>query len=231
MDAVRLSVQNGGTQLNRHRTLNFGTGLAATESSANKRIDVTLAGHDHSGDAGDGGTFDAANLTSGAATDGQVLTADGAGAAAWEGLPALADHDHTGDAGDGGILASYGRPVFLTSPLTSTSWDGDAHSTEGATLIDLSAVFGTPANVRAVLAFVEANDSGSAAATNIYVGLGPSSTNPNALVLRLGGFPNDVKHAMSAVVPCDANGDIYYIVSASGGGTMDVWLRVWGYWL
>ncbi|NLF03312.1 MAG: hypothetical protein GX601_20300, partial [Anaerolineales bacterium] len=45
---------------------------------------TTLADHDHSGDAGDGGTFDAANLTSGAATDGQVLTADGAGNAAWE---------------------------------------------------------------------------------------------------------------------------------------------------
>lgn len=43
-----------------------------------------LADHDHSGDAGDGGTFDAANLTSGAATDGQVLTADGSGGAAWE---------------------------------------------------------------------------------------------------------------------------------------------------
>lgn len=40
--------------------------------------------HDHSGDAGDGGTFDAANLTSGAATDGYVLTADGSGGAAWE---------------------------------------------------------------------------------------------------------------------------------------------------
>jgi len=44
----------------------------------------SLADHDHSGDAGDGGTFDAANLTSGAATDGQVLTADGLGGAAWE---------------------------------------------------------------------------------------------------------------------------------------------------
>lgn len=43
-----------------------------------------LADHDHSGDAGDGGTFDAANLTSGAATDGQVLTADGIGGTAWE---------------------------------------------------------------------------------------------------------------------------------------------------
>mgnify|MGYP001287929233 CR=1 FL=1 len=45
---------------------------------------VAPVDHDHSGDAGDGGTFDAANLTSGAATDGQVLTADGAGGAAWE---------------------------------------------------------------------------------------------------------------------------------------------------
>ena len=44
----------------------------------------TPVDHDHSGDAGDGGTFDAANLTSGAATDGQVLTADGAAGAAWE---------------------------------------------------------------------------------------------------------------------------------------------------
>jgi hypothetical protein len=45
---------------------------------------ATLGDHDHSGDAGDGGTFDAANLTSGAADDGHVLTADGAGGAAWE---------------------------------------------------------------------------------------------------------------------------------------------------
>lgn len=39
--------------------------------------------HDHSGDAGDGGQFDAANLTSGTALSGHVLTADGAGDAFW----------------------------------------------------------------------------------------------------------------------------------------------------
>jgi len=48
-----------------------------------------LADHDHSGHAGDGGTFDAANLTSGASTDGQVLTSDGAGGAAWETPPTV----------------------------------------------------------------------------------------------------------------------------------------------
>jgi hypothetical protein len=43
-----------------------------------------IANHDHSGDAGDGGTFDAANLTSGAANDNYVLTADGSGGVTWE---------------------------------------------------------------------------------------------------------------------------------------------------
>lgn len=43
-----------------------------------------LGDHDHSGDVGDGGQFDVANLTSGAATDGQVPMADGLGGVAWE---------------------------------------------------------------------------------------------------------------------------------------------------
>ena len=33
------------------------------------------------------------------------------------------------------------------------------------------------------------------------------------------------------VVPCDANGDVYYQIVASGTGTMDVHLQIWGYWL
>jgi hypothetical protein len=49
--------------------------------------DATLIDHDHVGVAGDGGAFDAANLLSGSATDGWVLTADGAGSAAWEAAP------------------------------------------------------------------------------------------------------------------------------------------------
>jgi hypothetical protein len=60
--------------------------------------------HDHSGDSGDGGTFDAANLTSGSATDGQVLTADGAGGAAWE--------DASGGGGEkASDLTTYMEPV------------------------------------------------------------------------------------------------------------------------
>jgi len=67
-----------------------------------------LANHDHSGDAGDGGTFDAANLTAGASTDGQVLTSDGAGGAAWE------------DPSAGGtIIGTFSIPFALYGILTA----------------------------------------------------------------------------------------------------------------
>lgn len=70
----------------------------------------TVNNHDHSGDSGDGGTFDAANLNSGASTDGQVLTSDGAGGAAWENPPA-------GGAVDAGDV-TY-------TPAVATDWDSD----------------------------------------------------------------------------------------------------------
>jgi len=72
---------------------NFAGELSAADDTVQKALDTLddhthpTADHDHSGDAGDGNTFDAANLTSGEATDGQVLTADGSGGAAWEDAP------------------------------------------------------------------------------------------------------------------------------------------------
>lgn len=73
----------------------------------------TPVDHDHSGDAGDGGTFDAANLTSGAAGDGTVLTADGAGGAAWEAATATdADAIHDNVAGE---IAAITEKISLVS--------------------------------------------------------------------------------------------------------------------
>lgn len=48
---------------------------------------------------------------------------------------------------------------FLTTPLTSTSWDGDARSTTAKTKIDLSAVFGVPAGAKGILVRLVARDS------------------------------------------------------------------------
>lgn len=80
---------------------------------------VTLANHDHSGDAGDGGTFDAANLTSGASTDGQVLTSDGVGGSAWEdatggnGVPVLLEYseaDISNPPTENELISAFGSP-------------------------------------------------------------------------------------------------------------------------
>lgn len=118
----------------------------------------------------------------------------------------------------------------LTTPLTSTSWDGDSFSTTAKTVIDLSAAFGVSAGIKAVLLKVSANDSDSAN-TNCFIGLAPNSTAGSySLVCKPYGTPNDgVVHA-SGIVPCDANGDIYYQVVASGAGTLDVTIQIWGYW-
>ena len=124
-----------------------------------------------------------------------------------------------------------GRPVFLTTPLTSTAWDGDAYSTTSKTKIDLSSVFSVPAGVKAVLVQLIARDSGSAASTNIFFGISPNNTDASNPVMAVGrGLPNDTLVYVSGVCPCDANGDIYYQIVASGSGTMDCWIRIWGYW-
>lgn len=122
--------------------------------------------------------------------------------------------------------------VPLTTPLTSTSWDGDSFSTTGKTLIDLSAVFGIPAGVKAVLAGVSLRDSGSAGSSSgCYLILSPNSTSYSGVYTYCAGLANDAWTHHNITVPCDANGDVYYQINASGSATMDVYLEIWGYWL
>lgn len=125
----------------------------------------------------------------------------------------------------------YGM-VVLAAPLTSTAWDGDSFSSVGKTLIDLSAVFGVPAGVKAVLVRVIARDSGSASSTSgLGIMLSPNNTASNGpLHLRIDSLPNDMYgESGGVVIPCDANGDIYYQTYASGANTLDVVLQIWGY--
>jgi hypothetical protein len=121
---------------------------------------------------------------------------------------------------------------YLQAPLTSTSWDGDGYSTTAKTLIDLSAVFGVPARVRAVLVRLLCRDSGSAAGGNIYLLLAPNNTSGSAAVdVWPSGKTNDSWETNTGVCPCDTNGDLYYQSSASGSGTLDVIIQIWGYLL
>ena len=125
-----------------------------------------------------------------------------------------------------------GKFIALTTPLTSTRWDGDSFSTTGKTLIDLSAVFGIPAGVKAVLAGVSLRDSGSAGSSSgCYLILSPNSTSYSGVYTYCAGLANDAWTHHNITVPCDANGDVYYQINASGSATMDVYLEIWGYWL
>ena len=132
------------------------------------------------------------------------------------------------------LLESGDMPGAIFLPLanriTSTSWDGDSYSTTAKTLIDLSAVFATvPAGIKAVLLKVAVNDSGSAAGFCTII-LAPHNTADVGLQVSCSGLTNDAQATGCLVVPCDANGDIYYQIYASGASTMDVILEVWGYW-
>ena len=121
--------------------------------------------------------------------------------------------------------------TYLTTPLTSTDWDGDAKSDEGPTKLDMSAVFtGYPdMAVKAVLLRVAARDSASIGTPGLYFSVGPSATYYYALQANPPGA--DVLASNTGLCPCDANGDIYFKINASGSGTCDCWLEVWGYWV
>ena len=111
---------------------------------------------------------------------------------------------------------------FLTTPLTSTSWDGDNKGTGDRAIVDLSAVFSVPAGVKAVMISIQTTGD----AANDYIRFGPNSGNSFALTCRT-QVNSQIMHA-SGIVPCDANGDVYCYTS---GTVESVYVWIWGYWL
>ena len=124
------------------------------------------------------------------------------------------------------------QPQFypLSTPLTSTSWDGDAYSSNAtATLIDLSAAFGVPAGIKAIAVRVAARDSAAFGTGGLYFNIGPRTDFAYALTCYpLGG---DIWNTTCGVCPCNSDGDIYYRINASGTSTLDAILQITGYWL
>ena len=203
--------------------------IVDTSANASKKItrENLIAGHDHDSDylgisakAADSDKLDGIDSTG-------FATAEHNHDAAYLGISAkAADSDKL----DGLDSTAFGRPVFLTTPLTSSSWllSSGGRSNTSSTLIDLSSVFDVPAGVKAVLVRLVVRDSGAFPQDEKYVSFGPSSTYYYALsCYALGG---DYQSSNNGIIPCDSNGDIYYRVVASGTGTMDVNLEIWGYW-
>lgn len=118
--------------------------------------------------------------------------------------------------------------IPITTPLTSTSFDGDSFSDTAAIQIDLSSVFGVPANAKAVLVRIVCRDSDTWGTDGMYFAVGPTSSNWYSVVCR--PFGGDVWNEMNGICPCDG-GDIYYKVGASGTNTLDATLEIHGYWV
>ena len=117
------------------------------------------------------------------------------------------------------------------APYTSTAWDGDARSTTARTLLDLSAVFGAPDGIKAILVKTTIRDSGSAGGDYVFNLTPTSGSGEIAFSARCSGLPNDSYTTEAGIVPCNANGDVYYQITASGAATMDVVLQIWGYYI
>ncbi len=111
------------------------------------------------------------------------------------------------------------RYVPLVTSLTSVAWTDDAKTAADNGVIDLSAVFGAPANIRAVHVILWVADGTPGVACRM--GSGGAET-------LLGQYTQvaDRRVIVAGIVPCDANGDITIVFT---GDIDHVWLYITGY--
>lgn len=133
-------------------------------------------------------------------------------------------------AGAVGWVATPTHYVPLATMLVSMDWNTTAFSTTAVTALDLAAVFGLPANVKAVLAHLQINDSASATAA-CNINFGPNSTYYYQSALSASGIANDALVIATIIINTDGNSGVYYKCVASGTNTLDVWMEIIGYWI
>lgn len=136
----------------------------------------------------------------------------------------------------GRIQTMARRPIIFSDAdiYASSSYDGDAFSTQAKTLVDVSATFvhrktfaAWPYTARALYCEISLRDSG-AGSTDTYIVVSDTSTANWGLTVRCPPA-NDRYASHQAWVPCDANGDFYLQIVASGASTLDLFIRICGY--
>jgi hypothetical protein len=143
------------------------------------------------------------------------------------------DADKTKKINFGNVVKDYvdsmSHVTYLSTALSSTDWTGNSFGTTPKTKIDLSAVFGAPANVEAVYCAGSIRDSGSAGTDcNLIL----SANDVDGQGFRVTATPVDDRlTGYSIFVPCSTDGDIYYQTATSSTDSMDIFLRIWGYTL
>ena len=118
--------------------------------------------------------------------------------------------------------------VPLTTPLTTSLLNISTQSTP--TIINNTSWSpNVPEDAKALLIRADVKDSASSN-TDVWFGLGPSTTYWYGAVARGYGTPNDTTFEFTSII-ITTDGDIYYRNTASGSGTMDVYLQCFGYFI
>ncbi|MCC6191224.1 MAG: hypothetical protein IT318_19555 [Anaerolineales bacterium] len=118
--------------------------------------------------------------------------------------------------------------VPLTSPWTSTSWDGDAKNT-GTYTIDVSSFSGAPgttASIKAYYVRILGNWS-SAGGGATFFGL-KRLTGDSFHSLAVWALVANANEDGSGIVTADTNGD--FIAEISGANAASAWIQIWGYY-
>jgi hypothetical protein len=128
-----------------------------------------------------------------------------------------------------GEVGAGGSWVYLTTPLTSSSWNWTAKSDASKTLLDLSVVFGAPAGIKAIIVRLSCDETGGSTDVTTHFAISPNDTSGSYAIAAYTRGSVGMQTEASGVCPCDANGDIYYQINAYGTNTMKCLLQIWGY--
>jgi len=86
--------------------------------------------------------------------------------------------------------------------------------------------------IKAVKMFMQIRDSDSGTVDTFAAiggaGLG-ADTDKAGLAVRVSWLTNDKIRTGQSWVPCNASGNVYISIEASGGNTLDIWLSILGY--
>ena len=129
------------------------------------------------------------------------------------------------------IHATVGKVFQRISDLVLNGYNGDSKSS-GTVTLDMKTLLGTnyPKQI-APLAYdltVQARDSGSAGSATTQLEIMRSLTGAATFrnIINLQGLPNDQRAGRSIHVNAETDGSIAMQFSASGAGTLDVWVYV-----
>ena len=131
--------------------------------------------------------------------------------------------------GEGNYTRPQGEVIYFEKILTSTNIYATGYSDVASTILNLEADSDgvIPKGAKAVYLGTTVNDSGSAA-TNTYLSF--AAVDGEAQYQnKIHGHPDDINQIESMhVQPCDANGDVYYRIEASGSSTFDAYMNYMG---